>query len=69
MSEIGKAVRMGQILNPETGKLVVVAMDHCPAIGPCPGMIDPMSLTPIDRLTTDSAASPSGASTQMPRAK
>lgn len=42
MSEIGKAVRLGQILNPETGKLVIVAMDHCPAIGPCPGMIDPV---------------------------
>ena len=42
MSEIGKAVRMSQILNPETGKLVIVAMDHCPAIGPCEGMIDPV---------------------------
>jgi len=42
MSEIGKAVRMSQIVNPETGKLVVVAMDHCPAIGPCEGMIDPV---------------------------
>jgi fructose-bisphosphate aldolase/2-amino-3,7-dideoxy-D-threo-hept-6-ulosonate synthase len=42
MSEIGKAVRMSQILNVETGKLVIVAMDHCPAIGPCKGMIDPV---------------------------
>jgi len=42
MPEIGKAVRMGQILNPETGKLVMVAMDHCPVIGPCKGLIDPV---------------------------
>jgi fructose-bisphosphate aldolase/2-amino-3,7-dideoxy-D-threo-hept-6-ulosonate synthase len=42
MSEIGKAVRMSQILNTETGKLVIVAMDHCPAIGPCKGMINPV---------------------------
>jgi predicted phospho-2-dehydro-3-deoxyheptonate aldolase len=42
MSEIGKAVRMSQILNAETGKLVIVAMDHCPAIGPCKGMFDPV---------------------------
>lgn len=42
MSEIGKAVRMGQILNKHTDKLVIVAMDHCPALGPCKGMIDPV---------------------------
>jgi len=42
VSEIGKAVRLGQVVNAETGKLVIVAMDHCPAIGPCKGMIDPV---------------------------
>jgi predicted phospho-2-dehydro-3-deoxyheptonate aldolase len=42
MSEIGKSVRMSQILNRESGKIVIVAMDHCPAIGPCEGMIDPV---------------------------
>lgn len=42
MSEIGKAVRMSQILDKETEKLVIIAMDHCPAIGPCKGMIDPV---------------------------
>ncbi len=42
MSEIGKAVRLSQIINAKTGKAVIVAMDHCPAIGPCQGMIDPV---------------------------
>ncbi|MGD8457215.1 MAG: 2-amino-3,7-dideoxy-D-threo-hept-6-ulosonate synthase [Anaerolineales bacterium] len=42
MSEIGKAIRLGQITNPQSGKMVIVAMDHCPAIGPCEGMIDPV---------------------------
>jgi predicted phospho-2-dehydro-3-deoxyheptonate aldolase len=42
MSEIGKTVHMSQILNKDSGKCVIVAMDHCPAIGPCEGMIDPV---------------------------
>lgn len=42
MSEIGKAVRLSQIIHPTTGKAVIVAMDHCPAIGPCEGMFDPV---------------------------
>ncbi len=42
MSEIGKAIRGSQITNPESGNMVVVAMDHCPAIGPCAGLIDPI---------------------------
>jgi fructose-bisphosphate aldolase/2-amino-3,7-dideoxy-D-threo-hept-6-ulosonate synthase len=42
MSEIGKAIRSSQITNRKSGKLVVVAMDHSPAIGPCPGLIDPV---------------------------
>ncbi len=41
MSEIGKAIRSSQITNIKSGNLVVVAMDHCPAIGPCQGLIDP----------------------------
>jgi fructose-bisphosphate aldolase/2-amino-3,7-dideoxy-D-threo-hept-6-ulosonate synthase len=42
MSQIGKDVRLSQIINPETGKQVCVAMDHAPAIGPVEGMIDPV---------------------------
>jgi fructose-bisphosphate aldolase/2-amino-3,7-dideoxy-D-threo-hept-6-ulosonate synthase len=42
MSEIGKAVRLSQVTNPRTGKLVIVAMDHCPAIGPCEGLVHPV---------------------------
>jgi len=42
MSDIGKAVRLSQIRNAESGKLVIIAMDHCPAIGPCKGLIDPV---------------------------
>lgn len=42
MSEIGKAIRRGQITHPKSGNTVVVAMDHCPAIGPVPGLIDPV---------------------------
>jgi fructose-bisphosphate aldolase / 2-amino-3,7-dideoxy-D-threo-hept-6-ulosonate synthase len=42
MSQIGKDVRLSQIINQETGKQVCVAMDHAPAIGPCEGMIDPV---------------------------
>jgi DhnA family fructose-bisphosphate aldolase class Ia len=42
MSEIGKAVRLSQITNRQSGNMVIVAMDHCPAIGPCEGMIDPV---------------------------
>ncbi len=42
MSEIGKAIRSSQITNRESGNMVVVAMDHCPAIGPVPGLVDPV---------------------------
>jgi fructose-bisphosphate aldolase/2-amino-3,7-dideoxy-D-threo-hept-6-ulosonate synthase len=42
MSEIGKAVRLSQVTNPKTGKSVIVAMDHCPAIGPCEGLDHPV---------------------------
>ena len=42
MSRIGKAVRLAQIINQDSGRCVIVAMDHCPAIGPCDGMINPI---------------------------
>jgi fructose-bisphosphate aldolase/2-amino-3,7-dideoxy-D-threo-hept-6-ulosonate synthase len=42
MSEIGKAIRLSQITNPQSGNMVIVAMDHCPAIGPCEGLFDPV---------------------------
>jgi fructose-bisphosphate aldolase / 2-amino-3,7-dideoxy-D-threo-hept-6-ulosonate synthase len=42
MSDIGKTIRISQITNQKSGHLVVVAMDHCPAIGPVPGLIDPV---------------------------
>jgi fructose-bisphosphate aldolase/2-amino-3,7-dideoxy-D-threo-hept-6-ulosonate synthase len=42
MSEIGKAVRLSHIRNAQSGNIVIVAMDHCPAIGPCRGLIDPV---------------------------
>ncbi len=42
MSQIGKEVRLSQIINQQSGKQVCVAMDHSPAIGPCEGMIDPI---------------------------
>ncbi len=41
MSEIGKAVRLSQLRHAASGSMVIVAMDHCPAIGPCQGLIDP----------------------------
>lgn len=43
MSEIGKAVRLGQIRHAASGHMVIVAMDHCPAIGPVKGMINPVA--------------------------
>ena len=42
MSRIGKAVRLAQIINQDSGRCVIVAMDHCPAIGPCDGMVNPI---------------------------
>jgi fructose-bisphosphate aldolase / 2-amino-3,7-dideoxy-D-threo-hept-6-ulosonate synthase len=44
MSQIGKDVRLSQIINQESKKQVCIAMDHSPAIGPCEGMIDPMKI-------------------------
>lgn len=42
MSHIGKKVRLSRIINQKSGKQVCIAMDHCPAIGPVDGMIDPV---------------------------
>lgn len=43
MPHIGKEVRLSQIINKKSGKQVCIAMDHCPAIGPVEGMIDPIA--------------------------
>lgn len=43
MSYIGKEVRLSRIINRKSHKQVCIAMDHCPAIGPCEGMIDPVA--------------------------
>ncbi|MDD5399025.1 MAG: 2-amino-3,7-dideoxy-D-threo-hept-6-ulosonate synthase [Dehalococcoidia bacterium] len=42
MSEIGKSVRLGNIINQRSKRMVVVAMDHGPIMGPVPGLIDPV---------------------------
>lgn len=42
MSEIGKSVRLGSIINQRSKRMVVVAMDHAPIMGPVPGLIDPV---------------------------
>lgn len=38
--ECGKSIRLGRIINPETGKAVCVAFDHGLDIGPMPGITD-----------------------------
>ncbi|MEM2933324.1 MAG: class I fructose-bisphosphate aldolase family protein, partial [Methanocellales archaeon] len=40
MSLIGKAVRLERIINRETGKTVIVPMDHGVSLGPIKGLID-----------------------------
>lgn len=40
MSEIGKSVRIERIINRETGKTVIVPMDHGVTLGPIKGLID-----------------------------
>jgi len=37
---IGKAIRMERIINRETGKTVIVPMDHGVSVGPIPGLKD-----------------------------
>lgn len=36
----GKAIRMGRIINPKSGRAVCVAFDHGLDIGPMPGIVD-----------------------------
>ena len=40
MSQIGKAIRLERIMNRETGKTIIVPMDHGVSLGPVPGLID-----------------------------
>ncbi|MBF0224655.1 MAG: class I fructose-bisphosphate aldolase family protein [Desulfobacterales bacterium] len=40
MENIGKAVRMERIINRNTGKTVIVPMDHGVSVGPIEGLID-----------------------------
>ncbi len=40
MSGIGKSVRMERIMDRETGKTVIVPMDHGVTLGPIPGLVD-----------------------------
>jgi len=47
MSEIGKKVRLGQIINKESGNAVIVALDHGVVVGPIKGIIDPISTVNI----------------------
>jgi len=40
MSEIGKSVRMERIINRDTGKTIIIPMDHGVGAGPIKGLID-----------------------------
>ncbi|HQB62209.1 MAG TPA: fructose-bisphosphate aldolase, partial [Spirochaetota bacterium] len=40
MINIGKSIRMERIMNRETGKTVIVPMDHGVSVGPIEGLID-----------------------------
>ncbi len=40
LSQIGKAIRLERIVNRETGKTIIVPMDHGVSLGPVPGLID-----------------------------
>lgn len=42
MSEIGKKIRLGSIINQKSKKMVVLAMDHAPIMGPIKGLVDPV---------------------------
>lgn len=41
MSTIGKAMRLSQVLNPESKNAIIVAMDHAAVLGPIPGIVNP----------------------------
>jgi len=40
MSEVGKKIRMERIINRESGKTIIVPMDHGISIGPVKGILD-----------------------------
>ncbi|RJS76352.1 fructose-bisphosphate aldolase [Candidatus Bathyarchaeota archaeon] len=40
MSQIGKAIRLERIMNRETGKTIIVPMDHGVTLGPVRGLLD-----------------------------
>ena len=53
MINIGKSIRMERIMNRETGKTVIVPMDHGVSVGPIEGLID-MSKT-VDMIADGGA--------------
>lgn len=40
MSEIGKAVRLNQIMSVESGNSIILALDHAAVLGPIEGIVD-----------------------------
>ncbi|MCL4487743.1 MAG: 2-amino-3,7-dideoxy-D-threo-hept-6-ulosonate synthase [Chloroflexi bacterium] len=42
MSNIGKAIRLSQILNPTSHNAIVMALDHGAVLGPISGIVDPV---------------------------
>jgi len=40
LSQIGKAIRLERIMNRETGKTIIVPMDHGVTLGPVRGLLD-----------------------------
>ena len=40
MSQIGKAIRLERIMNRDTGRTIIVPMDHGVSLGPVPGLVD-----------------------------
>ena len=44
MSEIGKSIRLGKIVNQKSRKMVILAMDHAPVMGPVGGLADPVGI-------------------------
>ncbi|MBW2162963.1 MAG: fructose-bisphosphate aldolase, partial [Deltaproteobacteria bacterium] len=50
---IGKQIRMERIINRNTGRTIVVPMDHGVSVGPIEGVID--MKTTIDKVATGGA--------------
>jgi len=50
---IGKMIRIERIINRETGRTVIVPMDHGVSIGPVPGLLDMTSI--IDQVASGGA--------------